>query len=820
MQFGTLTRGDGKIYVALQANVPLNGSLRVKSFSVAGQKLPALILDGKPQFDGFVLVLAGVSVDQRVEVDVIDSAGALYEWDTLVVESRKAALQSKINTLRRNETVGNIRNIDRNFRLDETHIVVERMEDFFDGRELVHGVIFVPGVDERTAHSRLLFEVIDRQGNLAQTVDFTVMRDSCASMVQGSDQLLRTIEFSFKKPYALNDFFLSAAFEDDALRGGFICLDAGKTAAARNEFAHVYDNGPGTEADDNWRYHNWFMTTQRTPNAFLDVQRDAHFDIEPIFSIVVPLFRTQLSFFHEMVASVCAQTYGKFELVLVNASPDVGELSEAVRKYEGVDNRIKVVELEENLGIALNTAAGIKVASGDFVSFLDHDDVLEPDTLYEYVRALNEDPEADLIYCDEDMLKEGRYVRGFLKPEFDPFLLEGLNYITHMLTIRKSLLDELPQLPGCELDGSQDHAFALMTSERARSVCHVSKVLYHWRIHEHSTAGDNAAEKPWAVDSGKRAIEEHLARSGVQARVVPNALGHGFNLEYNFSIRQPKIAIIIPNKDHVDLLERCIVSITQKSSYANYEIVIVENNSEDEATFAYYDVLEKTYENVKVFDYDGCFNFSSICNAGVKHTDAELLLFLNNDTEVISSDWLEQMAGPLQREEIACVGAKLLYPDDTVQHLGVLIPRFDPSHFLHIVPENTHLYYGYPWFVRSVSAVTGACAMVRRAEFERINGFDERFSVAYNDIDLCLRLRDLGKSIVMQPRATLYHFESASRGYDAHDNEKYARQMCESGIFRQRWSSYYAKGDPFYSRHFARGAIYCDLDWLERAWRH
>lgn len=698
---------------------------------------------------------------------------------------------------------------------DSSRIDIDRIEDFFDGRELVHGAIFVPWANEVTKETELNIDVFNVEGQPLDIPELFILRDSCEPMAVGAKSLCRNIEFSFMKPYELECFFVRVSFECNALPAGVLCVDEDMMRDIRARFYHVYDNGPGGLA-----YHDWFMATQRTPLAVRKAQRQASFAREPLFSIIVPLYETPLDFLHEMVASVLMQTYGKLELVLVNASPDNTELCIAAREYERADERVKLVMLEDNEGIALNTQAGIQAAKGDFFCFLDHDDVLEEDTLYEYVRAINVDPEVDLLYCDEDMLEGGRYVRGFLKPCYDPYLLEGVNYITHFLAVRASLVACLPELPGKQFDGSQDHALTLMACEQARSVVHIPKVLYHWRIHEHSTAGDNAADKPWAIDAGMHAVSAHLERIGANAEVSTNALGHGYDIDYSFDTASLKIGIVIPNKDNIELLRHCLNSIFEKSSYENYEIVIVENNSEEEATFAFYNELERAHENLSVLRYEGTFNFATICNMGARATDAGLLLFLNNDTEVIAPGWLELMAGLLTRDAVACVGAKLLYPDHTVQHLGVNVPRYDPSHFLHVVPADTRLYYGYPWFVRSTSAVTGACMMVRRAEFEQLGGFDEDFAVAYNDIDFCLRLRALGKDVVMQPRATLYHFESASRGYDAQDTAKYARQMREMGLFRMRWSTYYAQGDPFYSNHFGRGTIYCDLDWSERSWRH
>ena len=541
-------------------------------------------------------------------------------------------------------------------------------------------------------------------------------------------------------------------------------------------------------------YTQWF--NEHKLSAFeAERERGITFPDEPLFSIIVALYKTPLPFFDEMVASVAAQTYSNWECILVNATPEDTALAERVAAVCKKDKRFRVITLECNRGISLNTNAGIDEAKGDFVCFLDHDDMIEPDTLFEYARAVNAQPDTDLIYCDEDKIDEaGNYCIPTFKSDFNLDLLRSNNYICHMLCVRKTLLDQLePNTPA--FDGAQDHNLTLKAVERARRVTHVSHILYHWRMSENSTSAGVAA-KPYAVAAGVLAVQSHLNRIGVRARVEAAVDGSAsYKVHYDVPEEEPLVSIIIPNKDHVDLLKPCIASILQKSTYKNFEIIIVENNSTDVSTFEYYQTLEAD-SRIRVVTWpEKGFNFSAIINFGRKAAHGAYLLPLNNDTEVITPDWIERMLGNCARDEVGVVGCKLFYPDDTIQHAGCVVIEGVALAFRHVPREGTS-YLNLMNTQRNVSAVAGACFMVSAADFDAVGGLDTALSVEYNDIDFCLKLLEAGKLNVYLPDVELYHYESISRG--ASDRGAHYQELC---LFEYRWSKLIGAGDPYYNKN-------------------
>ena len=539
-------------------------------------------------------------------------------------------------------------------------------------------------------------------------------------------------------------------------------------------------------------YTQWFNEHRIT--AFEgERQRGITFPEMPTFSIVVPLYKTPVRLFDEMTASLTAQTYRNWECILVNASPKDAVLAARVTKTCETDGRFREVTLEGNRGISLNTNAGVAQVSGDFVCFLDHDDTLEPDALFEYARAINEHPDTDLVYCDEDKIDEaGNYCVPTFKPDFSPDLLRSNNYICHMLCVRKTLLDQLEPNTS-EFDGAQDHNLTLQAVERARRVHHVPRILYHWRMGENSTSGD-ATAKPYAVRAGVLAVQNHLDRLGVHARVEASEDGSAsYKVCYEVPANRPLVSILIPNKDHIDLLKPCIDSILDKSTYDNFEIVVVENNSTEVATFDYYRTLEANPRvHVVRWPKQG-FNFSEIVNFGRAEAQGEYILPLNNDTEVITPDWIERMLGNCAREEVGVVGCKLYYPDDTIQHAGCVVIEGVALAFRHVPREGTS-YLNLMNTQRNVSAVAGACFMVSAADFDAVGGLDPALSVEYNDIDFCLKLHETGKLNVYLPDVELYHYESISRG--ASDRGAHYQELC---LFEYRWSKLIGAGDPYYN---------------------
>ena len=523
----------------------------------------------------------------------------------------------------------------------------------------------------------------------------------------------------------------------------------------------------------------------------------------PRFSVVVPLFDTPIPFFEEMVSSVVGQSYANWELVLVNASPENAELTAHVDGARERDARVKVVTLESNLGISENTNAGLDAASGDYVCFFDHDDVLERDILFEYAQAVNEAPQTDLLYCDEDkLLPDGTLSQPFFKPDFNLDLLRNNNYICHMLTIRRELLERLPRNTH-EYDGAQDHNLTLRAVEQTSAIRHVPRVLYHWRVSETSTAA-NADSKSYASEAGIRAVHEHLDRMGLAADVSLSRRPLTYRVIYDVPKPHPLVSIVIPTKDHVDVLDRCLRSILERSTYDNYEIVLVENNSSDPATFSYYEEMRERHpEVVRVVTWDAEFNFSKLMNYGRRSARGEYLLLLNNDTEVITPNWIEVLLGLCSREDVGAVGVKLYYPDGTIQHAGVAIVGGVASHLSRNLPRSNWGYFALSDAQQDLSAVTAACVMVSCEDFDSVDGFTEELAVAFNDIDFCLKLRERDKLIVYTPEVELYHYESISRGPENSD-EKRIRFHRESSYMNYRWASYYVKGDPYYNVNFSR----------------
>lgn len=812
MKLGTITRGDRKIYMLLTADCPQGGSIVAESHCQGDDAVPALVAAKDAARGEYVLILPLLYVEQTVTVRVLDAEGAVLDEESQKVRHLSSALTAKYNTLSKAPGVNDIRNFDRYARSDISHIEPDRICYFGyepQNSELVHIVITTHCDDASTYQTPFEVIVFDRQGKRMPIRDRAVLSDKLDHPVPHSDFTRRTIHTSFLKEHGNDWFFIWVRFADDALPPAFICMDKWRTEDVRDRFQRKFnDSGQGPF------YEDWFYHTQKKSPMELDGQRRAHFEIEPLFSIIVPLYKTPLDFFAEMSQSVLEQTYGKFELILVNSTPEDKELAAAVAACAANDDRVRVVTLDKNYGIAGNTNEGIAIAQGDFLCFFDHDDILEPSILFEYVDAINRYPETDLLYCDEDKIRDGKLFDGFLKTDFSWELLATCNYVCHLLTVRKSIVDAI-ELSGDEVTGAQDWDMTLKVAEKARNIFHVRKVLYHWRSHEHSAAS-NANAKPYTHKAGEIAVRNHYERIGIPVDVLDGFCGNMHRIVYHLPEKKPLVSIIIPNKDQAFMLERCLESIWEKTTYENFEIIIVENNSVEDETFALYERLQAEHDNLRVVRFEGSFNYSAICNLGVAHAVGDHYLFLNNDMEVITPDWIELLLGPLQREEVAVVGARLLYPDRTIQHDGVVIPRSDPKHVACMAPASLVYYFGMIHNARDVLAVTGACLMVSRKDFESVEGFDERYAVAYNDVDFCLRLVEKGRHVIIDPNIELYHYESVSRGFDETVESK-MRNAEELAMFQKRWPRFIAEGDPYYGTNIAHANAYYALNWDVRA---
>ena len=555
----------------------------------------------------------------------------------------------------------------------------------------------------------------------------------------------------------------------------------------------------GTEISGGISYDEWYKKNQVTEEE-LERQRNEKFDYTPKISIVVPTYNTKPEFLRAMIESVRNQTYSNWELCIADGASTLQATIDMLKEYEKIDNRIKVDYLKENYMISGNTNEALKLVTGEYVSLLDHDDLLTHDALYHYIKVLNKYRDAEFMYCDEDKTDENEveYFGPHFKQDWAPDTLRSYNYITHFSVFSKKLLDEVGYF-NSEFDGSQDYDIILRLTEKAKRIVHIPRILYHWRVHSQSTAAGMEA-KPYCLIAAKKALKAHLDRIGEKGTVGDGKFTGSYKVNFDI-IGEPKVSIIIPNKDEISTLKKCIKSIEEKSTYKNYEIIIVENNSTKKSTFKYYDELQKN-EKIEIIKWEKEFNYSAINNFGVRHATGEYILLLNNDIEVITKNWIEEMLMHAQRKEVGAVGAKLYYPDNSVQHCGVILgvggiadhlgkeaSRYDVGHL------------GRLAVTQNLSAVTAACMMMRKSVFEEVGGLSEDFVVAYNDVDLCMKIREKGYLIVLNPFAELYHYESKSRGQED-TKEKKERFMREVELFESKWGKNII--DPYYNINFSK----------------
>ena len=547
------------------------------------------------------------------------------------------------------------------------------------------------------------------------------------------------------------------------------------------------------QADD-VDYEQWYENHKALPEE-LEKQKNEKWKRKPLISIVVPVYNTPQVFLRQMIESVQNQSYSEWELCIGNASPENKEMKKILEEYKN-DARIKEVEIPENKGISQNTNRAMEIASGELIGLLDHDDLLAPNALYEIAKAVNEHLDAEVIYTDEDKvttdLKE--HFQPHLKPDFNLDLLRSNNYICHFFVASRDLIKRVGGFRP-EFNGAQDYDLILRCTEQAKQIVHIPKILYHWRVHKASTA-DNPASKMYAFDAGKRAIEEHLVRCRTKGTVQHTKDLGFYRVKYEVC-GEPLVSIIIPNKDQSEALKKCLDSIQEKTSYRNYEIIIVENNSEEPETFAFYKKIAG--EKIKIVTWEGEFNYSAINNFGVRHARGDYLLLLNNDVEIINGDWLTEMLSHCQRKEVGIVGAKLYYPDNTIQHAGIIIGIGGVAGSVFVgLPRAFSGYLHKASIQLDLSAVTAACMLVKRSVFEQVGGLEEKLKVAFNDVDFCLRVREKGYLVVYDPYAELYHYESKTRGAED-TKEKIRRFQTEIEYMRSHWIGLLKKGDPYYN---------------------
>ncbi len=525
------------------------------------------------------------------------------------------------------------------------------------------------------------------------------------------------------------------------------------------------------------------------------------FEKEMTFSVLVPLYNTPIKYLKEMIESVQKQTYRNWELCLADGSDhDHSNVETFVKQLAQADPRIRYVKLDENRGIAANTNACIDISTGNYIALFDHDDLLHPSALFRIAQTI-EQTGADFVYTDEaTFIKDNpkNVITAHFKPDFSADTLRSYNYICHLSVFSRELMNQVGVFrPEC--DGSQDYDLILRLTEKAQHIVHIPELLYYWRSHQNSTAQD-IKSKPYIVKAAHKALGDHLNRIGLEGEVDNSDIPSTYRIRYSIK-EKPLVSIIIANKDQVDTLDTCIRSIFKKTTYPNFEIIIVENNSTSQLTFAYYKQLQDEYANVRVITWPDGFNYSAINNFGFAEAKGEHVILLNNDVEIITPSWIEEMLMFSQRDDVGAVGAMLYYPDDTIQHAGVILG-------IGGVAGHSHKYFargdgGYmsrASIAQNLSAVTFACVMMPSKVFREVNGLDEAFQVAFNDVDMCMRIRKAGYHIVFTPYCELYHYESKSRGQED-TPAKVKRFNSEIARFQTRWGKELEAGDPYYNKN-------------------
>ena len=554
-------------------------------------------------------------------------------------------------------------------------------------------------------------------------------------------------------------------------------------------------------------YRSYGTLSMPTPEE-IKAQKETVFPKNILFSILVPLYNTPEVFLREMIDSVISQTYENWELCLADGSDADHAYVEQIVKGYG-DDRIRYERLTENLGISGNTNKCFEMAKGDYIGLFDHDDILHPTALYEYMKVIC-DKGADYIYCDETTFS-GKSIDHMItlhfKPDFAPDNLRANNYICHFSVFSKELVDKCGTFR-TEFDGSQDHDMILRLTRAATNIVHVPKILYYWRSHAGSVASDINA-KSYAIDAAKGAVAAHLTACGFSGFKIESSRAFETIFRIRYALTgHPLVSILIPNKDHTEDLRRCIESITDRTSYDNYEIIVIENNSVTDEIKDYYETL-KMHPRIKVVLYEGDFNYSAVNNFGASFAEGEYIILLNNDTEVITRNWIEELLMYAQRDDVGAVGCMLYYPDYTIQHAGIVLgmgAHRTAGHSHYKMAKENLGYMGRLCYAQNVSAVTGACLMVKKKLFDEVGGLSEDLAVALNDVDFCLKLRKKGLLNVFTPFAELFHYESVSRGTDV--TEEASRQNAERynrecDLFKEKWRAELDKGDPYFNPNFS-----------------
>lgn len=821
-----LCRSQGRLFVLLRfagkdvaGIIQCEGSPAFAHATTNGASVPLLAL---PVDHGRVLALCPSVADYERELAVlvlpfldgsaidVDFASGGQKLGSIRLDSRKAKLESKINYKAKPALCALIRDAQRGERCGCYEIDAVRYLPADSGAVWRFEVTWA-GDPQHTPQ----LQILDTRMN---AIDATVhVFESQVDVPQQNGCRVNKTYLSVEMPEDIRDYVAIATDPAGQIQSGFCAMDGRLYNGMVDD---SWNRMKDARADDA-AYRRWFEQHRVKPGD-LACQRvaAATFAYRPLVSIVVPCYKTDRVYLRELLDSVLAQSYDNWELLLMDASPEwdaVANLATAAH-----DERVRRIELPGNGGIVVNTNAGIQQATGDYIAFLDHDDILEPDALFRYVAALNKgakDERPQVLFCDEDMFqKTGEWGQPVFKTKLNVDLLYSHNCVTHFLMVEKALIDRIGVSPE-DVAGAQDYDLTLRCLAAGVRFEHVAHVLYHWRVHPGSTADGSADSKPYAIEAGRLALQRHFDSLGVRGTVEESETPFVYRMRYALPEPAPLVSIVIPTKDHVETLDACVTSIAQKATYANYEIVLVENNSEAPETFAYYETLPERVAaasggkgTARVEWWSGEFNYSQIINFGVKHAKGDYLLLLNNDTEVITPDFIEEMMGYLQRPDAGVVGAKLYFADHLVQHAGILVGvRGALAHANQDFSAKREGYLARAVRPGNFSAVTGACQMVRRDVFEQVGGYNEEFAVGFNDADFCLRVWEAGYRTILTPYAELYHYEFTSRGREEANEEKMRRWKREQALFIQRWPEFFLTGDPWLGPNLSAESEYFSI---------
>ncbi len=812
VRFSDLLSQGGKTYVLVRAWVPADGSIRVSARTTGGHPVPAKIL-APWGHDERVLVVPALLATIRASVLVRDAAGEAVARGVTTIRPSLAFLSSALRERQCDARTLWHRGIDDAPCGRATFVDLERL--YTDGSEVdvLHGSIEFTGIDPAIVSRGFSSTLIDAYGRPVSAKPLVIWRDELIELSDGS--ALRSIRYSKEIPHAQRSCTLWIKHDDHRVQDGFLSLDAPSLAWHRG-----LDQGRFWSRPDGDGYHDWYVHHDQPSALDLELARRRAGKDALHVSLLVDLSRASVAGLEETLRTLEDQAHGAWELLGYG-----GRGAKDCWRWRGPawGDAMAGDAAGEAAGEAMpaSPAEALERAKGELIGVVAAGDTLEPTVLGELAEAaLAKD--AAMAYCDQDLRAKGDgghayFLKGTLKTDFDRDLLYATGGTGRLALVRRDALGDA-RIAGIAARNCRGLAFelelALAAMEDGRGVAHVAKVLYHraWEGGE-IPASQTAPEVRGAEErDAEAALAAHLTRVGVEARIAPDVeAGGGRTVRYALA-GNPLISIVIPNKDCVPFLVRCLTSIAELSTYRNFEIVIVENNSEDPLTFELYDAIGGP--RVRIARYEGPFNFSAIANLGAREAKGDILLFLNNDTEVLEPRWLELLAGPLQRPDVGAVGARLLYPDSLLQHGGAIVQAEGPLHIELFTPTTYPAYLALSrYHTHQLTAVTGACLATPRRIFEALGGFDERMPVTANDVQYCVSVREAGLGVVMEPRAVLRHFESLSRGLDFSDRAREIRLVAEIGETMRRWPTLYAKGDPYYDHRYAYHNNFYTLGW-------